>query len=364
MAAESDDQLAADRPNVAQMYDYWLGGTANRAIDRQAADRILQLEPLARETAWANRGFLQRVATRMARAGIDQILDIGAGLPTMNNTHDVVHRINPDARVVYVDSDPEAVTRGRQLIADIEGADYVRGDLTNIDALLTEPTVRELDWDRRIGVLLVGLLYFIPDPAPSVRRIVEALAPGSMVAISHVTADGQSTELVDQGVQVYKSATAQMHPRTEAEVTGLFGGLDLLAPYDGAEPGLCYVGQWGAEDPEAADDDAGRWLHGGLAVKPIDLVKLSEESHALLGQLADRIPTDQLEACRSLARGGEWPELIDLISSVLVTDQIPISPAERDALAALLRMQPIPSSRHHYIANRDQTLGSLHVGKT
>lgn len=315
MTSQPEEQ-PAPLPSVSQMYDYWLGGTANRTVDRQAADRILQLEPLARDAAWANRGFLQRVATQMAQAGVDQILDIGAGLPTMNNTHDVVHRVNPDARIVYVDSDAEAVTHGRQLISAADGADYVRGDLRDIDALLADPTVRTLDWDRRIGVLLVGLLYFVADPWHSVRSLIDALAPGSMVAISHVTGDGQSQTLVDKGVQVYRSAAEQMYPRSRAQVEALFDGLKLLSPYDGAPSGLCYVGQFGAEDPQRADDDSGRWLYGGMGIKPVDLVKRTEESHALLERLTDRIPPDQLEICGSLATGGEYPELIDLISAI------------------------------------------------
>lgn len=259
------------RPNVARMYDYWLGGTLNYEVDRSAADRVTALDPVAMapQSAWANRGFLQRAATWMARQGIDQFLDVGAGLPTMNNTHDVVQQVDSDARVVYFDSEPEVVAHGLQLVANLDNVYYVRGDIRHVEDILSDPvTVRQIDFDRPVGLLLVGLLYFVDDPYGSVEKLVEAVAPGSCLALSHATSDREDPEVVEQGVQVYRSASEQIYPRARAEVERLFAGVRLVSPYDSAPPGLCYVGQWGAEDPEQADDTPGRRLYAGVGQKP------------------------------------------------------------------------------------------------
>lgn len=257
------------RPNVARMYDYWLGGTLNYPVDREAADRLSKLEPLTRQVAWANRGFLQRCATWIAKQGINQFLDFGAGLPTMNNTHDVVHEIDPDARVVYVDSDQEVCLHGQVLVANVDGVYYLRGDVRHVEKVLADPIVqRHIDFTRPLGLLAVGLLYFVADPYPPMRTLVDRLVPGSYAALSHVTGDHRDPNYVARGVKVYEQATEQMYPRTQAEVEQFFDGLDLVPPYKGADPGLSYVGQWGAEDPVEADDDANRWLYAGVATTP------------------------------------------------------------------------------------------------
>lgn len=257
------------RPNVARMYDYMLGGTLNYAVDRDAVDRLKTLEPLLNEIAWANRGFLQRAVAWMARQGIDQFIDFGAGLPTMNNTHEVAHRINPDARVVYSDSDHEVCAHGIQLIGNVNDVYYITGDIHRPMDVLNDPLVaRVIDFERPVGVLVVGLLYFLADPYPPVDELVNAVAPGSYIGLSHFTADNQSPERVAEGTKIYSKATAQPHPRSKAEVERLFYGLTMASPYEGAAPGLSYVGQWGADDSVAADDDAGRWFYAGVAGKP------------------------------------------------------------------------------------------------
>lgn len=251
------------------MYDYYLGGTLNYPIDRAAADRIIELEPMAKETAWANRGFLQRAASWIARQGVDQFLDLGAGLPTMNNTHDVVHEVNPDARVVYVDSDPEVCAHARQLIANVDHVYYVNGDLRGIEDVLSDPVVtRHIDFERPVGLVLAGLLYFVADPFDSVRTLVDRISPGSYLALSHLTDDHRDPDYIAEGVKVYQQATENIFPRPRADVERFFEGLEFVPPYKGAEAGLSYVGVWGAEDPAEADDDTSRWLYAGVAVKP------------------------------------------------------------------------------------------------
>jgi S-adenosyl methyltransferase len=259
------------RPNVARMYDYWLGGTLNYQVDREAADRLTELDPVAMapQTAWANRGFLQRAASWMAKQGVDQFLDFGAGLPTMNNTHDVVHQVDPSARIVYVDSDSEVVAHGVQLIGNVDDVYYIPGDVRRARQVLENPVVvQRIDFARPVGVLLVGLLYFVADPYGQVTELVEAVPAGSYLAISHATADNEDPKVVAQGVEIYKSASEQMYPRTRAEVGRFFDGLELVPPYAGAGPELCYIGQWGAEDPDAADDTPSRRMYAGVAEKP------------------------------------------------------------------------------------------------
>lgn len=257
------------RPNVARMYDYYLGGTLNYPIDRAAADRIIELEPLAKETAWANRGFLQRAVAWIARQGVDQFLDLGAGLPTMNNTHDVVHEVNPKARVVCVDADPEVCAHAHQLIANVDYVYYVNGDLRRIDEVLTDPVVtRHIDFDRPVGLVVAGLLYFVEEPYEPIRTLVDRVGPGSYLALSHLTAENRDPGYVEEGLKVYKKATEQLFPRSKADIERLFDGLEFVPPYKGAEPGLSYIGVWGAEDPAEADDETSRWMYAGVAVKP------------------------------------------------------------------------------------------------
>jgi hypothetical protein len=264
------------RPDVARMYDYYLGGTANYAIDRQAAERVLDIEPMIRSAAWANRGFLQRASGWIARQGVDQFLDLGAGLPTMNNTHDVVHTVNPDARVVYVDSNPEAVAHGRRLIDDAgagEGVSYIRGDIRLPEEVLSSSIVAEqIDLARPVGLLLIGVLYFVADPYPPVNTFVERLCSGSYLAVSHLTSDHQAESIVSAEQSVYTETNENIYFRGRSEIEAFFTGsvppLEFVPPYEGARPGLSYVGQWGAEDPVAADDDAQRRLYAGVARKP------------------------------------------------------------------------------------------------
>jgi hypothetical protein len=257
------------KPNVARMYDYYLGGTLNYPIDRAAADRIIELEPLAKATAWANRGFLQRAASWIAGQGVDQFIDLGAGLPTMNNTHDVVHKVNPKARVVCVDADPEVCAHANQLIANVDYVYYVSGDLRRMEELLTHPVVtKHIDFDRPVGLVVAGLMYFVADPYEPMRTLIERVGEGSYLALSHLTAEHRDPDYVAEGVKVYQNATEQLFPRSRADIERLFEGLEFVPPYKGASPGLSYIGMWGAEDPTQADDETSRWMYAGVAVKP------------------------------------------------------------------------------------------------
>jgi S-adenosyl methyltransferase len=262
----------AAQPSLAGMYDYTLGGTLNKEADRIAVEQIRELIPELSAAVWANRGFVQRAAKWMAEHGIRQFLDIGAGLPTMNNTHDVVQAIVPDATVVYADHDAEVVQHGRRLVADVEHTVYLQHDLREPERLLADPALRAaLDLDQPVGLLVVGVLDFLSDavrPWDLVRQILDAFPSGSYLALSHNTADNQDPAAVQRVLEVFATAPEPLRYRTRAEVERFVEGLEPMPPYEGAEPGVAYIGLWGADNPEEADDDTSRWWYAVIARKP------------------------------------------------------------------------------------------------
>jgi S-adenosyl methyltransferase len=263
----------------ARMYDYFLGGKANYPVDRKAGEQVLAKLPETRWAAWSSRGFLQRAARRMAELGVSQFIDIGSGLPTENNTHQVVQRVNPAARVVYVDQDPTVRVHAMALLADesVSGTAFVTGDLREPDKILNNSELRKLiDFNKPIAVLMVAVLHFVlddRDPRGLIAQYVDAIPSGSYLAISHATADGKPDDSVQNVINVYANASENFKFRTKDEVRQFFTGLDLLPPYEGAEPDITDVGTWGAEDPEDADDPAGpegggpAWVYCGVGRK-------------------------------------------------------------------------------------------------
>jgi hypothetical protein len=267
------DAQVPDPPFVAGMYDYYLGGTANSAADRAAVQRIREVLPEIGDAAWANRGFLQRAVKRMAGEwGIRQFLDIGAGLPTQRNTHEVVAGEIPDGRVVYVDKDPRVIARGQHLLAEVPGTTVFEADLRDVKAILDHPETRRLiDFSEPVGLLLVAVTQFIPnddDPWGLVARYLDALAPGSYLALAAPTGDNQAGRITEAVLKVYAKTPTPAQERTRAEITRFFAGLQIVPPYDGAEAAVTYAGEWGAEDPLAADDDGSRWFYAAVGRKP------------------------------------------------------------------------------------------------
>jgi hypothetical protein len=243
------------------MYDYYLGGYHNFAVDREAAEKVLSVFPDTPAAARTNRRFLQRTVRYLAReAGIRQFLDIGAGLPTQGNVHE--HVEGSDARIVYVDNDPVAVAQARSLVEDDKRVSVALADLRDPEALLADPHVRDhLDFDEPIAVLLVSIVHFVPDearPEHIVGRLRDATVPGSHLVVSHLTLDGVDAAPVQQGRQIYRRANAPIVPRTHAEVLRLFEGYDLV------EPGLVHTGQW---RPDPHDEQVSHG-YGGVGVKP------------------------------------------------------------------------------------------------
>jgi hypothetical protein len=260
-------------PSPARMYDYVLGGTHNFLADRQAAERVRAQSPDLEDAAWVNRAFHQRAARWMAgQQGIRQFIDLGSGLPTLGNTHDVVQQVAPAARVVYVDIDPMVSAYASELLADDGTTAVVTADLRDPGRVLADPGLRALiDFDEPAGLLLTAVLHFVADssdPWGLVARYLAALAPGSYLALSHGTFQGLPPGLVQTSQDVYAKAAQSMHLRSREEIGRFFTGLEVVPPYQGAEPGVTYLGRWGAEDPELADSDGSRWWFGAVARRP------------------------------------------------------------------------------------------------
>ncbi|MER7008716.1 SAM-dependent methyltransferase [Dactylosporangium sp. NPDC000555] len=248
--------IDATVPNVARMYDYYLGGYHNFAADREAAEKILEIFPDTPAAARTNRRFMQRAVRRLSEAGVRQFLDIGAGLPTQGNVHE-----HTDGRVVYVDNDPVAVAQARALVEGDERVSVALADLRDPEALLADPDVcGHLDLAEPVAVLLVSMLHFVPDEADPWRliaRLRDATAPGSHLVLSHLTLDGVDAAPARQGTQVYRGASAPIVPRTRADILRLFDGFELL------DPGLVWIGQW---RPEPGEDQVSHG-YGGVGVK-------------------------------------------------------------------------------------------------
>lgn len=260
-------------PTAAGMYDYYLGGSAHTPADRAAAEQVSQILPEIGDTAWANRGFLQRAVRRMAAEwGIRQFLDIGSGLPTQRNTHDVVAEVIPDGRVVYVDRDPVAVARGRELLTDVARVAVIEGDVRAPSAILDHPETRRLiDRSEPVGLLLIAVLHFVSDvddPYRIVEGYMEALPSGSYLALSHGSADHAQPRVRDAIVKIYAATPSPPTERSKTEIEHLFDGLEIVPPYPGAGRELTFAGMWGADDPTAADSEGSRLVYAAVARKP------------------------------------------------------------------------------------------------
>jgi O-methyltransferase involved in polyketide biosynthesis len=260
-------------PTPARLYDYYLGGTSNFQVDRDAAERLRANLPELTDAAWANRGFHQRAARWMAAThGIRQFVDLGSGLPTQGNTHEAVGDIANDARVLYVDHDPMVRAHARALLNGTRSTALIEADLRDPDAVLGNPEFRALiDLSQPTGLLATAVLHFVADetdPWGLVQRYLSELAPGSFVALSHATADRLPPQAVQAMYDTYAHATERIYLRPRDEVERLFAGLELVAPFSGAQPSLTFVGQWGAEDECAADSDGSRVLYCGVGRRP------------------------------------------------------------------------------------------------
>ena len=221
-------------PNAARMYDYYLGGVNYFPADRDAAEHVLRVAPWIRATALENRAFLGRAVEYLAgQADIRQFIDIGTGLPTAGNVHEVAHRIAPDARVAYVDNDPVVLGQSRALLATVENTVTIRADLRQPQGIIEHPDLSGfIDWAQPVALLLVAVVHFIQDhenPHALISQYRNAMAPASHLVISHVHHEHDS-EAVRRVATVYAKASAPLVFRTREQIAGLFTGFELLSP--------------------------------------------------------------------------------------------------------------------------------------
>ncbi|MBL1096428.1 SAM-dependent methyltransferase [Streptomyces coffeae] len=253
----SAEEIDTSRPHPARMYDYYLGGWDNYEIDREAADRIIAVSPDIVDSARANRDFMVRAVRAVAAAGVRQIIDIGTGIPTSPNTHEVAREIAPDTRVVYLDNDPIVAAHADAKLTGTPGTGLVLADARAPDKILADPVVRELiDFSQPVALLLVAVLHFVTDeedPAGLVNTLTQSMTCGSHLVISHGTTDFHGRNQVAD--EVYRKSTARLSLRRHDEILPFFGGFELL------DPGLVRVSRW-RPDPAAA----GSQQHGPIGV--------------------------------------------------------------------------------------------------
>jgi hypothetical protein len=245
------EPIGIDRPSSARMYDYFLGGSHNFAVDRAAAEQALAGFPGLALGMHANRAFLRRAVRFLVESDVDQFLDLGSGIPTVGNVHEVAQAINPQARVAYVDIEPIAVRHSLALLADNPFATAIQADLRHPDEVLAHPTVRDiLDLSRPVGVLLVGTMHFIADaddPAGICAGYRDAIVPGSYFALTQGTSEGQTQAMTESALEVYKRSPTPLNLRGREETLAMMAGYELV------EPGLVGVREWRPDEPTDID---------------------------------------------------------------------------------------------------------------
>jgi O-methyltransferase involved in polyketide biosynthesis len=253
------DKVDVDRPSSARIYDYFLGGAHNFEVDREAAQALQRAHPAIGLGMRANRSYLRRAVTYLTSQGIDQFLDLGSGIPTVGNVHEIAQRSNRDAHVVYVDLEPIAVTHSNTILAGNDGATAIHADLRRPDEVLEHPDTKAmLDLDRPVALIAAGVLQYISDaddPAGIVAGYVARLAPGSYVAMSHPSQDDLTRERRAGTAAVgtvYNRTDTPFTYRTKAEFEALFTGLSLV------EPGVVHMWEWHADSDSEDDELEGR----------------------------------------------------------------------------------------------------------
>jgi SAM-dependent methyltransferase len=266
--SELSPEIDTSRPHSARMYDYLLGGKDHFATDREAADRLLTAFPSVRVATRENRAFLGRAVRYLAaEAGVRQFLDIGAGLPSASNVHEIAQGAAPSSRVVYVDNDPLVLAHARALLASgPEGRTaYIHADLSRPEEILSHPVTREvLDLTQPVALILVAILHLIPDedkPAEIVATLLDALPPGSFLVATHGTPEHDPSAAAD-ATQVFRAAGLPFHLRDTGDFARLaFSGLELVPP------GVVLVSEWRRDDAEPYPTSAEVGWYGGVARK-------------------------------------------------------------------------------------------------
>ncbi|MFZ3474168.1 SAM-dependent methyltransferase [Streptomyces sp. 4.24] len=242
-------------PSVSRIYDYYLGGSHNFEVDRQAARRAMEFMPGLPKIMQANRAFMRRAVRYAVGAGVTQFLDIGSGIPTFGNVHEIAQAATPEARVVYVDHDPVAVAHSQAVLGNTERTGVVAADLRKPQEILTAPEVgRVLDLSRPVALMLVAVLHFLEeadDPYAAVAELREALAPGSLLIVTHASYQGipLSEEVASGTVGVYRDIRNPLVMRDAEQIGRFFEGFDLL------EPGLVAMPNWRPDGPDGPEGD-------------------------------------------------------------------------------------------------------------
>jgi SAM-dependent methyltransferase len=250
------------------MYDYYLGGKDNFAADREAAEKIIAIVPNVCSTTRANRAFLGKAVRLAAEQGVRQFLDLGAGLPTQDNVHQVAQRVAPESRIVYVDNDPVVLVHARALLADNPGTETVQGDLRRPEEILGHPEVLgHLDLSQPVAILMLAVLHFLPDHdevAHVVEQVKQALRPGGYLVLSHFYTPDAQEQHVRAGGRVYAATNSgSLTARSLERITGYFSGLELI------EPGLVPVQSWRSDwEEDNVPDLSVPGLLGGIARVP------------------------------------------------------------------------------------------------
>ncbi|MFD5073781.1 SAM-dependent methyltransferase [Streptomyces sp. NPDC058371] len=249
-------------PSVSRIYDYYLGGSHNFEVDRDAARRAMEFVPGLPKIMQANRAFMRRAVRHAVGEGVTQFLDIGSGIPTFGNVHEVAQAASPDARVVYVDHDPVAVAHSQAVLQGNENADVVAADLRKPREILASPQVQRLiDLNRPVALLLVAILHFVEDaddPYSAVAELRDALAPGSLLVLTHASYEGipLPPEQAEGTVDVYKSIRSPLIMRSREDIARFFEGYDMV------EPGLVPMPDW---RPDTASEEEDPYSYSGFA---------------------------------------------------------------------------------------------------
>ncbi|MFE2287493.1 SAM-dependent methyltransferase [Streptomyces sp. NPDC059443] len=255
-------------PSVSRIYDYYLGGSHNFEVDRQAARRAMEFLPGLPKIMQANRAFMRRAVRYAVAQGVTQFLDIGSGIPTFGNVHEIAQAASPEARVVYVDHDPVAVAHSQAVLEGTERTGVVAADLRKPQEILTAPeTGRVLDLSRPVALMLVAVLHFLEDsdaPYAAVAELRDALAPGSLLILTHASYEGipLPEEVAGGAVGVYRDIRNPLVMRSGEQIEGFFEGFDLI------EPGLVAMPNWrpdGPEGPEGGAVDEDPFAFSGFA---------------------------------------------------------------------------------------------------
>ena len=258
-------EIDPDQPTPARIYDFWLGGSQNFAADRELGRHMAKALPSLPGAARANRAFLGRVVYHLAaERGVDQFLDLGSGVPTMRNVHEVAREANPRAAVAYVDVDPVAVEHARMLLSGVPGVASLLADLRRPETVLRHPLLAEtLDLDRPVAVLLFAVLHFMPQADEIVKAYADAVVPGSFIALSHAETQAATSQEHASAASDYTNATGvSVVSRSPRDLAALLEGLAI------EPPGVVPIEQWGAEPGTAGASGTEMRMHGVLARKP------------------------------------------------------------------------------------------------